>query len=83
MNSLGIKGTIRIISTSKIIKIIAIRKNCIENGIRAKLKKLNPHSNGIIFSRSLLLFLETRIEIVIRIKVTVNLVKIEKKKIII
>lgn len=83
LNILGINGTIKIISTSKMIKIIAIKKNCIENGIRAKLKKLNPHSNGIIFSRSLFLFFETKREIVIRIKVTVNLVKIEKKMMII
>jgi len=30
----GISGKIRAISTSKIIKIIAIKKNRIENGIR-------------------------------------------------
>jgi len=30
----GIKGKIKAISTSKIIKIMAIRKNRIENGIR-------------------------------------------------
>lgn len=63
------------ISTSKIMKIIAIKKNCIENGIRAKLKKLNPHSNGIIFSRMLFLFLEIIKDRVIRITVTINLVK--------
>jgi len=60
------------------MKIIAIKKNCIENGIRAKLKKLNPHSNGIVFSRSLLLFFDTINEINIKIIVTINLVKIVK-----
>lgn len=80
---LGINGIIKIISTSKIIKIIAIRKNCIENGIRAELKKLNPHSNGICFSRDFCLFLEIIVEIDIRINVTVKLVKIVIKIIII
>lgn len=72
-------GTIKMISTSKIIKIMAIKKNCMENGIRAKLKKLKPHSNGIIFSRILFLFFEIKIEIAIRAIVTVNLVKIKEK----
>lgn len=80
---LGISGIISTISTSKIMKIIAIRKNCIENGIRAELKKLNPHSNGICFSRNLFLFLEIKIDKIIKTKVTVNLVKIDKQIIII
>lgn len=75
----GIKGTIKMISTSKMMKIMAIKKNCIENGIRAKLKKLNPHSNGIFFSRSFNLFLETTREINIKTIVTINLVKTKKK----
>jgi len=81
LNIVGINGTIKIISTSKTIKIMAIKKNCIEKGIRAKLKKLNPHSNGIAFSRNLFLFFEIDIEINIKIIVTVNEVKIIKKKI--
>jgi hypothetical protein len=44
-------GKINAISTSKIKKIIAIKKNRIENGVREELKGLNPHSNGDIFSR--------------------------------
>lgn len=54
----GIAGIIRAISTSKIMKIIAIRKNRIEKGIRGELKKSNPHSNGDHFSRQLILFFE-------------------------
>lgn len=46
-------GIINVISTSKIRKIIAIKKNCMENGAREKNWGLNPHSNGDNFSRSL------------------------------
>lgn len=74
---LVIRGTIKIISTSKMIKIIAIKKNCIENGIRAELKKLNPHSNGTIFSRIFILFFETVIEIIIKTRVIIKQVKVE------
>lgn len=42
------------ISTSNTIKIIANRKNRIENGIRAVFFGSNPHSNADDFSRSLL-----------------------------
>jgi len=45
-------GNIRAISTSKIKKMIAIKKNRRENGIRAELKGSNPHSKGDDFSRS-------------------------------
>jgi len=37
---------------SNTIKIIASKKNRIENGIRAVLLGSNPHSNGEDFSRS-------------------------------
>jgi len=37
------------ISTSKIIKITAIRKNCDEKGNRAEFFGSNPHSNGELF----------------------------------
>jgi len=53
-----IKGNIITISTSKMMKIIAIKKNCIENDKRALLKKLNPHSNGVAFSLILLDFFD-------------------------
>jgi len=45
---IGIKSTI---SISKTMKIIARRKNRIENGIRALWFGSNPHSNGEDFSR--------------------------------
>lgn len=45
-------GNIKAISTSKIKKIIAIKKNRKEKGIRDEFKGSNPHSKGDIFSRS-------------------------------
>jgi len=45
-----IKGIKRIISVSKIKKMILIRKNWILNGNRLWDKGSNPHSNGDIFS---------------------------------
>lgn len=68
-------GKIKAISTSKIMNKIAIKKNRIENGICAELKKLNPHSNGIIFSRQFFLFLEKVDIIIIKIILNVNIVK--------
>ena len=53
-------GNIRINSTSKIKKIKVTRKNWIEKVIRLFALGLNPHSNGLIFSRSNLLFLESK-----------------------
>lgn len=50
-------GNIIVISTSKIKKMTAIRKNWIENGVRGDLFGSNPHSNGLLFSRSTILFL--------------------------
>lgn len=49
-------GSSRAISTSKIIKITAIRKNRDENGSRAEFLGSNPHSKGDLFSRSSLFF---------------------------
>ena len=40
------------ISTSKIKKMMVIKKNCSENGTRAEHIGSNPHSNGDGFSRS-------------------------------
>lgn len=48
----GITGKIKINSTSKIRKIIEIKKNRIEKGRRAESLGVNPHSNGLAFSRS-------------------------------
>jgi len=46
------------ISTSKIMKITAIRKNCDEKGSHAEFFGSNPHSNGDLFSHSSLIFFE-------------------------
>jgi len=47
-----IKGNINTSSTSNTRKISAIKKNRIENGIRALNLGVNPHSKGLIFSQS-------------------------------
>jgi hypothetical protein len=60
-------GKIRVISTSKIRKIIVIKKNRIEKGIREEIMGSNPHSNGEIFSRSNNVFFEINTEIFITI----------------
>lgn len=52
-------GRRRVISTSKIKKITAIRKNRSEKGIRADPFGSNPHSNGDNFSRSEIVFFDT------------------------
>lgn len=44
------KGRSRAISRSKSKKVIATRKNFIENGSRAELIGSNPHSYGLAFS---------------------------------
>ena len=45
-------GNNRINSTSKIRKITATKKNRNEKGDRETENGVNPHSNGLIFSRS-------------------------------
>lgn len=45
-------GSSSAISTSKIMKMTAIRKNRDENGSRAEFLGSNPHSKGDLFSRS-------------------------------
>jgi hypothetical protein len=51
-------GSSSAISTSKIMKITAMRKNRDEKGSRAEFFGSNPHSNGDLFSRSSLIFFE-------------------------
>ena len=51
-------GNSKAISTSKIMKITAIKKNRDEKGSRAEFLGSNPHSNGDLFSRSSLFFFE-------------------------
>jgi hypothetical protein len=55
-----IKGRRRAISTSKIRKITAIRKNRREKGRREELFGSNPHSKGDLFSRSIIDFLDNK-----------------------
>lgn len=62
-----IMGRIKAISTSKIKKMIAIKKNRIEKGRRDDERGLNPHSNGESFSCSTKDFFLNREEIVITI----------------
>lgn len=55
-----IRGSNRAISTSKIRKITAIKKNRREKGNRDELLGSNPHSKGELFSRSVISFLDNR-----------------------
>lgn len=75
-------GRIKAISTSKIRKIIVIKKNRKEKGRREDDFGSNPHSNGDAFSRSTNVFFE-RIEAsnitIIEINIIIELiVKIDK-----
>jgi alcohol dehydrogenase class IV len=51
-------GNSSAISTSKITKITAIKKNRDENGSRTEFLGSNPHSNGDLSSRSSLVIFE-------------------------
>lgn len=53
-----IMGSSKAISTSKIKKITAIKKNRKEKGSREELLGSNPHSKGELFSRSMIVFLD-------------------------
>ena len=68
------------ISTSKIRKIIAIKKNRSENGSRADPWGSNPHSKGEFFSRSVIVFLarieDRSITTLAKMKVTIMVRKI-------
>lgn len=70
-----IMGRIRAISTSKIKKMIAIKKNRIEKGAREEFKGLNPHSKGDIFSW-------LRVSFFLNIKANIITIKEIKKMII-
>jgi len=69
-----ISGNSKVISTSKIKKITAIRKNWSEKGIRADDFGSNPHSNGDLFSRSINVFFEMILAISIIIILMVNII---------
>lgn len=70
-------GKIKAISTSKIKKIIVIKKKCNEKGIRAEDFGSNPHSKGEHFSRSMNDFLD-RITDNIIIILEIKIIKIVK-----
>lgn len=76
-------GKINAISTSKIKKIIVIKKNRIEKGIREEFKGSNPHSKGEIFSRSKIIFLDRIVANIITIKEIVKIIAVIIKRFII
>jgi hypothetical protein len=61
VNIVTVIGNSSAISTSKIMKIIVIKKNRDENGSRAEFFWSNPHSNEDLFSRSSLIFFEINV----------------------
>lgn len=77
-----IVGRISAISTSKIKKIMAIKKNRKEKGRRAEFIGSNPHSKGEDFSRSITAFLDkidaNPITTPLIIKTTVPIIKTKK-----
>ena len=66
-------GKISAISTSKIKKIIAIRKNRIEKGSREEFIGLKPHSKGDNFSRSEIFFLPRIVDKAITINAIIKI----------
>ena len=71
------------ISTSKIRKITAIKKNRREKGRRAEPLGSNPHSNGEFFSRSVIVFLASKDARIITKELMIRVKIIENSKIII
>lgn len=69
-------GRIIIISISKIKNNTAIRKKWIENGSRLYLIGLNPHSNGVDFCISIIVFFPI---IIIRIRIAEDKIMITNK----
>ena len=76
-------GKIRAISTSKIKKIIAIKKNRIEKGIRDLFKGSNPHSKEEDFSRSNFNFFERKEAKIITIIEINKIIKLAENRFII
>lgn len=67
-------GRIKAISTSKIKKIIAIKKNRIEKGRREEFIGVNPHSKGESFSRSEIFFFPKIVDKAITINAMVKII---------
>lgn len=76
-------GKIKAISTSKIKKIIVIKKNRIEKGSRDEFIGSNPHSKGDVFSRSFNDFFESKEARYMTIIATIIIIKAIKYKVII
>jgi hypothetical protein len=76
-------GKIKAISTSKIKKIIVIKKNRIEKGNREEFIGSNPHSNGEVFSRSFIVFFASNEARYITTIEIINTIKAIKYKFII
>ena len=76
-----IKGRIKVISTSKIKKITAIKKKWRENGKRAGFLGSNPHSKGLLFSRSENVFFLIKFKIITN-KLAIKMIIILINKII-
>lgn len=72
------KGTIKEISTSKIKKINATKKKCIEKGRREEPLGSNPHSKIELFSRLTIGFLQIKKFNPIKIKEIIIIIKINK-----
>ena len=77
------KGRRRVISTSKIKKITAIRKNRREKGSRADPLGSNPHSKGEFFSRSIIVFFAKREAIIMTAAAIIKVIVMERKMMII
>ena len=73
-------GNSKVISTSKIKKITAIKKKWREKGSRAEDLGSNPHSKGDLFSRSIKVFFEIKftmiiiIMLIIIIRIAINVI---------
>jgi hypothetical protein len=76
-------GNSKINSTSKTRKIIAIRKNRNVKGSRALNLGENPHSNGLIFSRSKTSFLLKVVPRKLTRAVRINILSAKVRKILI
>lgn len=77
-------GNNKTISTSKTKNNTAIKKNRDENGSRETPKGSNPHSNGVSFSRFLIVFFEKIKDNIIKvIEIIINIIPKKETKIII
>ena len=65
ISTIDASGSRSVISTSKIRKMTAIKKKRREKGSRAVPLGSNPHSNGEFFSRSEIVFFESKEAIII------------------